>query len=568
MKKGVVLLSCLLIVELFLPKAFAVLGLQAGGLSIAPHEEPGKKPPYRPWFLYHARPGDVFQEKVDVTNISDELKVVFIHPVDAGLTVDGGFTLKENEDQQLFVGKWMTVEQSKLTLEAKQDRAVNMTIQIPPDVEEGEYWGGVTVIAQYDENFVGIKQVYRVGARAVFRIKKDGPSGLFGKPYPDFDAKIVKGLPPLPASSPTEFATASVLNQGTSEAPQEQIREEEKTGFSRSFFFAIGIIVILLFVLLTFRGGKKRFRIHLWMLLLFFAFLFSPEVYAAGLTIKPHDEFQGEKVYRSWLMYPSLKQGDEIHDAVRIINLDDTPATAIIRAVDAETTSDGGFGLGPEDEPPKGVGAWITLEKNEVDMEGKQELVIPFVLKVPVNVEPGDHTGGIVVLARTSSRSAPGQKALDVVTRVGLRIYSTIQGERVLSLQYDDPEFQWENGKAEFLWNIKNKGNLKVQPIIAVTIMSKISKKVITTIHVPSNTELLPGDSAEVPIVWENPSRGWFTADFSLQYQDQKDQKMISFQTFSFLELSLILAGGLLIIVLLVFGIRFVKHHVKLVENA
>lgn len=565
MRKLFVLFSVLLFLSLiglhnglFLQKASAVLGLQAGGVSIAPHEDPSTPPPYRSWFMYNVRPGDVIREKMDVTNLNDRELDLVVDGVDATITDDGNFALQDYNKPKKFVGKWVNIESTEITLAAKSERVVDFTITIPSDAEEGDYWGGVTVIEQFKFTGSGaeLKQYYRVGARIVLRVNKQTKTGLFTD-YPNFDPEKVKGLDyiapserPSSVENANEYLTASIVDQ----------KNEEKT--ERSWVWLIVLIVVMSAIALCIPKKMKK-KIGLGVFVFTFLSTWTIQaVNAEGLSIGPSAEYKGEKTSRSWFIY-KVKPGELIEDSIRVVNLDNKPAVGVLRAVDGQTTDGGGFALGQDDILQKNVGSWITLEKNELELKTLEEVFVKFTMKIPVQIEPGDYAGGIVVFAKEMVKGPADEKGFNIITRVGARIYVTVEGQKIVSAEFGQPQFDWINGEAQFSLHIKNTGNSRIRPIVTVTISSKLSGNVVETLHLPDALDFAPGSEANIPLKWENPKLGWFNAAFKIQYLEKTDEFSLGFQTFSNGELAIVIGGGLIVFALIFFLIRFIKNHLR-----
>lgn len=107
------------------------------------------------------------------------------------------------------------------------------------------------------------------------------------------------------------------------------------------------------------------------------------------------------------------------------------PQDAYLTAVDAVTTPDGTFTLAQDGAPATGVGAWITLGTTQARIAPGLEQPVDFIVRVPADAEPGDYAGGVVVRAdEPAERRDQGGVAINVVERVGLRVYVTVPGVR------------------------------------------------------------------------------------------------------------------------------------------
>ncbi len=186
-------------------------------------------------------------------------------------------------------------------------------------------------------------------------------------------------------------------------------------------------------------------------------------------TAKPLDE-------RSRFSY-SATPGAVQSDFVAISNNALTPVHLTVYASDGFNTESGGFDLLAASRKAVDVGSWITMKTNVVDIEPNGTVVVPFTLRVPAKVGPGDHVGGIVASLRTTQVDKKGNRvAID--SRVGARIYLRIQGPldpglAIVGLKAKYHGSWWNPftaGKVTISYGVRNTGNVRLGAHQSVTV--------------------------------------------------------------------------------------------------
>lgn len=127
---------------------FVAINIEAagvGGLSVLPaFPDPNVK--YSDiWFVYNLDKGESKKDAVRIRNYTGEDVEIKIYPVDAGLTPDGAFASNNEGDERLGVGKWIEIEDYKLTIPNNTEWFVYFTITIPKDAEVGDHMGTIII---------------------------------------------------------------------------------------------------------------------------------------------------------------------------------------------------------------------------------------------------------------------------------------------------------------------------------------------------------------------------------------------------------------------------------------
>lgn len=286
-----------------------------------------------------------------------------------------------------------------------------------------------------------------------------------------------------------------------------------------------------------------------------------------GLGIQPHQWNPKNLLTKSWFIY-TLEPKAVKKDKVDVINSSNKPIKVKIYPVDAATTQDGAFAPEPEDKEKVDVGAWVTLSKSEVSLGPKETKTIEFTIKIPENVEAGDHMGAIIAQNKEIPEAEEGT-GMRIATRVGARIYLTVPGEIIRKLEFEKFTWKLENRQITFYLDLANKGNARLLPKGEIEIKN-IFGKVVDKIEI-TEREVFPRSTITVPIKWERrPFLGKFTAIADVTYDvDKTLTQKVTFWIFpskkTLLLLSLLAVGGIIIILTVFFAVRkILKKRVRI----
>jgi hypothetical protein len=247
--------------------------------------------------------------------------------------------------------------------------------------------------------------------------------------------------------------------------------------------------------------GKMK-RVLFYFLFCWLGF-FLPVMAAGGVSILPARPTTNPQT-SSWFVY-QLDPGKKVKDTVAVVNLSDQEQRVRLYPVDAMTTSDGGFALKQKNEGDEGIGKWITLDEDEVVLEPGKRKKVSFTLNVPRKAEPGDYLGGIVAQPVTDS----GEGNIKVVTRTGVRVYLTVNGEMVKKGELKDFSLFVKDGKLWYSFHLLNHGTVRLGKIEAdFKIKNDILSWQSASWHLQKNLVVLPegsvlvSESIPLPISW------------------------------------------------------------------
>lgn len=269
-----------------------------------------------------------------------------------------------------------------------------------------------------------------------------------------------------------------------------------------------------------------------------------------GIGVRPANPDAGNPLTESWFIY-NLLPGEVKEDGVIISNTSDKEVRVKVYPVDGTTTADGAFALLSEKEERKSVGSWVKLDRNEVTVEPGGEKTVKFTISIPSGAAVGDHLGGIVI----ENMEVGKGKGVNVVTRVGARIYQTVPGELIRKLILTNFSWAVVEDKPTFYFELENQGNVHLDPKGEM----KIKDGFVGIPLFKSDFDLrmvIPGKPTKVPVVWEKRwPVGKFTAQVAIAYGDQPSERIEKEISFWYVSRGAKLAMAMLVGALVIVGL-------------
>ncbi len=200
-----------------------------------------------------------------------------------------------------------------------------------------------------------------------------------------------------------------------------------------------------------------------------------------------------------------VNPGTEIDDFVSVSNLGATAQTFNVYGTDGITLKDGGaFSLLTAAQKPKDVGAWLTTKSNRLTIQPGQTAIVPFVILVPSDATPGDHTGGVIASVTTAAPGKKGSPAVGVDQRVAARVYLRVSGQPVshvvasgLVTGFTPSWNPFGSGDATVDYDVKNSGNVREDVAQSIVLSGPFGIQLATATGRPV-ANLLPGQSTHV----------------------------------------------------------------------
>lgn len=203
-----------------------------------------------------------------------------------------------------------------------------------------------------------------------------------------------------------------------------------------------------------------------------------------------------------------LDPGSAVDDHVLLSNFSAEPTTFVLYAGDGVVGDGGAFDIATGE--PEDGGSWVALGpvgEARADPDGRLALelppessvVVPVHVAVPDDATPGDHPAGVV------AELAPDGDAVEVASRVGVRLHLRVTGDVAADLAVRDVRATWvpswnplARGHVHVTYAVGNAGNVRLGATSTATATGLLGLG--TASRETAQRELLPGDSARVEV--------------------------------------------------------------------
>lgn len=258
----------------------------------------------------------------------------------------------------------------------------------------------------------------------------------------------------------------------------------------------------------------------------FFYIFFTVPVFAIetqGISANPTHFTDTDPRSRSWFIY-SIPAGDKKVDSVTVVNNGIQELKLKVYPADSIVTSDGNFALANEDAPKNSVGAWVKIDVSEITLGAKEKKNIPFTIAIPENTTRGEYSGGIIFQTTKPKKINNKGMNIDVISRIGVRIYETVPGVEQLNMEVRDLGYSVVDNYLTINFTMENKGTVHISPKGTLEIKDMFGR-VIDTVALDNLLETtIPGKpvSVIVPTKILSPILGWNTASVAIYYSPTK----------------------------------------------
>jgi Bacterial protein of unknown function (DUF916) len=249
-------------------------------------------------------------------------------------------------------------------------------------------------------------------------------------------------------------------------------------------------------------------------------------VHAAGGTahfsIAPGNIPHSNKIHRRYFAYTS-QPGVLVEDSIHVTNVGTVRGSVDLYAVDATTSQVSGVTFFTPDDPRHDVGAWITLSNQKITLNPGQSQDVPFSLRIPSSVRPGQHGGGIIardaINQAVSSNSGAIHTTVQVQSQEILGVLVNLPGTLVEKLNVTGITYNQKSTSQNLLVGLANTGTQIIHPSGNLQVSDKKG-------HLLQNVPLklaaiLPQTAISYPVSIQNNAlnSGTYTASISLSYE-------------------------------------------------
>lgn len=228
----------------------------------------------------------------------------------------------------------------------------------------------------------------------------------------------------------------------------------------------------------------------------------APEAGAIRWSVGPADESGPDD---RAVVEHTLDPGATVDDFVAVRNVSDQEVVFRLTAADGYYTRSGRFDILTADERSVDSGTWISIA-DSVTVPAGETVTVPFTVRVPDNVEPGDHAAGITASV-LSVRSAAGGAAVGLESRVGVKVLTRVTGDIVPAASVDGVTGSYTTswnpfrpGEVTVSFDVVDAGNTRLRATGTVSAAGG-------TAHFPADGEieqvLLPGDRRSLVVTVE-----------------------------------------------------------------
>lgn len=156
-----------------------------------------------------------------------------------------------------------------------------------------------------------------------------------------------------------------------------------------------------------------------------------------GIGLKPLNPDPDNSRTKSIYIF-NLDAGEEESDEVLVINNTAEDKTVLLYATDSQKSTDGSFACEQYLDEKDGVGSWIILEIEELEIPAHTSIEVPFDIQIPETASVGEQNGCIMLQEKKiADQDASG---VSLSFRTGLRVVVTVPGEQVRKLTLTDFE--------------------------------------------------------------------------------------------------------------------------------
>ncbi len=264
--------------------------------------------------------------------------------------------------------------------------------------------------------------------------------------------------------------------------------------------------------------------------------------------------------------------GATVTDALTVTNYGDDGITLSVYAADAFTTDSGQLDVLPRAETSSQLGAWISVQEDELTLTAGETTDVPFSFTVPPNATPGDYSAGIVT---SLTSSADGSVSID--RRLGIRIQLRVEGPLHPQLSIVDAQLHYTGswnpfsaGSATATYTIRNGGNTRSAANQRLTVTGPFGLAPVEATSLQPIPELLPGeewtitqDAGDVlPLLWATANVGLApVAPPGLDSSVVADATTVSFGAWAVPWAQLVLLALIAVMVTRAVLVRRRRHH-------
>jgi len=247
-----------------------------------------------------------------------------------------------------------------------------------------------------------------------------------------------------------------------------------------------------------------------------------PVAYADGgqasFGLRPVTYDPTDPVTKSYFVFDA-QLGAVVQSQVLVTNEGTAAGTVRLYPVDATTGQTGGIVYRTDQDPRQDIGAWLTLDTQELTLDPGESRAVAFTLAIPPSAPPGQHVGGLVAEDETIlSSSSGGAVRLNVKSLSIVAVQVNLPGPALDRLDVTSIRADVLAGSQRILIGLSDSGTTMLKPTGALDLLDAQGQ---TVRHLPLALDtLLPRTQIEYPAVVPGAplAPGAYTARLSLTY--------------------------------------------------
>ncbi len=216
------------------------------------------------------------------------------------------------------------------------------------------------------------------------------------------------------------------------------------------------------------------------------------------------------------------RPGAVIKDRIRVVNTGGRTGTAYLYPVDATTGVTSGAVYLSRQSPRRDVGAWIRLARRTITLAPGADAVVPFTIRVPRSIRPGDHLGGIVAEnAALTQSSGHGALRIRIKHLTIAAVEVQLPGRVMARADVSGVKPGGEHGYQYVYLHLLNPGTIMIKPAGSLVIRDSRGRRVARRSLLLDT--FLPRTAIDYPALLPRQalSPGRYTATVNLHTVDQ-----------------------------------------------
>lgn len=195
----------------------------------------------------------------------------------------------------------------------------------------------------------------------------------------------------------------------------------------------------------------------------------------------------------------AVEPGTSITDAVQVFNFGGETSVFDLYPADMVPSSNGGLAPATRESEIVSEGSWLTVDVETIELGPGESATVGFAIDVPLDASVGEHEAVMLV----ERRESPGEGAIDVRTRVGLRVGIEVLNE--IDLAADLGSLGWDRAKRAFHLPLSNTGDVTFAVSGAVHVTDDDGHEIAAVTLLPEGRHVAAGEDATLDAVWEDP---------------------------------------------------------------